>query len=533
MVGFTEHMEASKLECCEGSYVDFKKLKLAACDPAQSKEDFVALWRAELEKCSKKFLELTQQAVLALFELRETNALASKVSFQLPGLCKSENRGFAGPFAFGATRLQRHESYYDSTEDEAVELHNIVVPLFERRRAFGVLNLEALRKLASKFSKYNCKKVGNELYVELTLSHLANAVSTNFSQKLAGLLAKVRDRAISVSSVELSVEPTVNNRCGHITVRRNSSDSTGSDSEYDRLLQMVGDIDKNMRASLVAHRGFHCTSDHLHRPLENTVTAYEQAWSAGILHCECDITITMDGFLVLSHDDYLQRLAKDQSNEWAYKPVTDMTLQELQSLPLKNGTSAPLLEDVLRVAQRVGKGSSLVIEIKKGAEGSVVAAALVNLFKSNPSLLNYVAVVMSFDLYIIHNFSNFFSAAYHEQKFLHRPKIMFLTANIRENYSSVHKSFDWESESVQDIQKKLEDYINHGDSKLDGVYMQFDDMLLAQRKEVLDMLKTFTSKYTLGVWGTSRQPDNLENAYKLCELGAAFVNTDLPENFVC
>ena len=64
--------------------------------------------------------------------------------------------------------------------------------------------------------------------------------------------------------------------------------------------------------SLVAHRGFHCVDDRVsRRPLENSLDAYETAWTKGMELCECDIAITKDDKLVLAHDDNFTRLALD------------------------------------------------------------------------------------------------------------------------------------------------------------------------------------------------------------------------------
>jgi glycerophosphoryl diester phosphodiesterase len=49
----------------------------------------------------------------------------------------------------------------------------------------------------------------------------------------------------------------------------------------------------------VLHRGFHSYKDSACRPIENSLTAYETAWSAGMKYCECDISLTLDEHIVL------------------------------------------------------------------------------------------------------------------------------------------------------------------------------------------------------------------------------------------
>ena len=52
-------------------------------------------------------------------------------------------------------------------------------------------------------------------------------------------------------------------------------------------------------SNVVAHRGFHSPSDLDRRPIENSLEAYEMAWTAGVKLCECDVAVTSDGQIVL------------------------------------------------------------------------------------------------------------------------------------------------------------------------------------------------------------------------------------------
>eukprot|EP00957_Ditylum_brightwellii_P112946 8612640-Ditylum_brightwellii.AAC.1 len=55
---------------------------------------------------------------------------------------------------------------------------------------------------------------------------------------------------------------------------------------------------------LVGHRGFHSIIDKSDkRPIENSLMAYEAAWTNGIQLCECDIALTADDKLILAHDE--------------------------------------------------------------------------------------------------------------------------------------------------------------------------------------------------------------------------------------
>ena len=109
--------------------------------------------------------------------------------------------------------------------------------------------------------------------------------------------------------------------------------------------------------------GFHCPRDNSgKRPLENSLSAFESAWSAGLHLCECDVALTKDEKLVLSHDEDFSRLALDPSKLSSTKKVQDLTLKEIISLTFKSGSRPPLLLDILRSAQAIGGFARLVIE---------------------------------------------------------------------------------------------------------------------------------------------------------------------------
>lgn len=138
--------------------------------------------------------------------------------------------------------------------------------------------------------------------------------------------------------------------------------------EIDWLKDLVSSIsEQDLLSRLVAHRGFHSFKGrHDKRPLENTLNAYEIAWTSGIHLCECDIAMTKDEKLVLAHDENFCRLALDVKSENSSKRVSDLTFRELISLPLKNGVRPPLLVDVLRSASAISEKAKLIIEIKPG-----------------------------------------------------------------------------------------------------------------------------------------------------------------------
>ncbi len=72
------------------------------------------------------------------------------------------------------------------------------------------------------------------------------------------------------------------------------------------------------------------------------------------------------------------------------------------SCPLKSGARPPLLFDVLRSAAAIGEHAKMIVEIKAG--NTEAGPALARMFLRHPNLMDHVAVVMSFDAFIMHNF---------------------------------------------------------------------------------------------------------------------------------
>lgn len=172
--------------------------------------------------------------------------------------------------------------------------------------------------------------------------------------------------------------------------------------EFNWLKSLVQSIpSKELLPKLVAHRGFHNIKDRNDkRPVENSLSAYEMAWSCGIELCECDIALTKDEKLVLAHDENFARLSLDAQSANSKRKVSDLTLKELISMPLTNGVRPPLLIDVLRSASAISERSKLIIEIKPGNEAS--AFALSRLLIRHPDLRSSVAMIMSFDASTMH-----------------------------------------------------------------------------------------------------------------------------------
>lgn len=120
-----------------------------------------------------------------------------------------------------------------------------------------------------------------------------------------------------------------------------------------------------LTARPIAHRGLH---DFAGGVIENSISAAKAAVRAGYA-IECDVQLTLDGEVVIFHDDTLERLTK---GEGLLRAKTFAELQRLSLCGTRDGI--PLLRDFLAA---IGGRAPLVIEIKSRFDGDVSLARAV------------------------------------------------------------------------------------------------------------------------------------------------------------
>ncbi len=269
--------------------------------------------------------------------------------------------------------------------------HEVLTRMDQLHRTASI-NTESLRKLVKKHDKY-CTGEFLSLSLLPTLYTSSLYSSQNMLQDGIGLVRGLLD---DVAMAAINPLVRLDSEAQHrqlVAVRQD---------EFDWLKRLVASIPhEEMLPRLVAHRGFHHIQDRNDkRPIENSLSAYEVAWTSGIHLCECDIAMTKDEKLVLAHDVNFLRLALDSNNENSRKHVSDLTFRELISTPLMSGVRPPLLIDVLRSACAISEKSKLVIEIKPGNQAA--ASALARLLIRHHDLRQAVAMIMSFDAVTMH-----------------------------------------------------------------------------------------------------------------------------------
>uniref|UniRef100_A0A7S1BC57 GP-PDE domain-containing protein n=1 Tax=Corethron hystrix TaxID=216773 RepID=A0A7S1BC57_9STRA len=408
------------------------------------------------------------------------------------------------------------------------------------------LNFDSLRKLLRKFDK----KAHNVLHVSSEL--LPNLYSSNF---VTGKFAIESSLDVIRDFLELDDVASSHSAPPDVDVPIVPSLAAKKD-EMDWFRENVKKSDSKEMKTVVAHRGFHdIDDDSFIRPLENTLTAMEYAWVAGVSLCECDVGLTKDEQIILAHDIDFSRLSLDNYDNMSTKAVSELTLSDIIALPLKSGARPPLLVDVLRSAKAIGKHAKLVIEIKPG--NSEIVEPLLHLFTRHKNLLEHVAVVMSFDLYIMKRLSeslavlsigtflprgsiSSFYNPFGRQSTLVLPQSSMKKSNdgifkmpslfliTESNPSRPHQGM-FADMTCSESREKVENALD--DSSLDGVYIQYQEEMIT-KFEAGSSLKDMSLTYKIGVWGLRTDPDNFSTNKKLvANAGISYVNTDFPRSF--
>lgn len=243
-------------------------------------------------------------------------------------------------------------------------------------------------------------------------------------------------------------------------------------------------------------------------------------------HAECDIAVTKDRELILCHDANFKRLALDPSAARATAPIGDLTVGQLAGLPLKSGSTAPRLVDVLRSCRAIGGPARMVVEIKP--ENPEAVQVLADMHTADPNLFDTVSVVMSFDLEMAQQSASLMTERFAGVSLDARPAVLYLRAT--EDYYGPLLSLSALDTAIVD--KYLSGTDEAKPAPLDGLYIQFEQGMLTSGDPVAENLKTLCQRCVVGVWGVPEEQDTVGVAQQLVDLGVSFVNTDMPSSFV-
>ncbi|KAL7520804.1 hypothetical protein ACHAWX_005507 [Stephanocyclus meneghinianus] len=375
---------------------------------------FQTEWRAALKRASVDF-----ERAMKLFWGEVFDAIASNSS-----MTEADEEAVRGVMPDAA--LQIYVSKVSSRD--AQELLSFLKDI----HATALINAEALRKLVKKFDKLHR---GMKASYRLSGKLLPEVYSSNFTVALPSLEAGLTILRVLLGNEEDDGDeytPDEDVRMKRLAMMdgdskdmaalmnggyfRNTKDVDAQlvkkrKDELIWLKAMVESIDPVYIPFLVAHRGFHSIHDRSDvRPLENSLMAYEAAWTNGLHLCECDIALTKDERIILAHDENFARLGMDPTSPLCNRTVRDLTFKELMNCPLKSGARPPLLFDVLRSAVAISDDAKMIVEIKAG--NTEASSALARMFVRHPQLMEHVAVIMSFDAFIMHSMRKEMAAVY-------------------------------------------------------------------------------------------------------------------------
>lgn len=119
---------------------------------------------------------------------------------------------------------------------------------------------------------------------------------------------------------------------------------------------------------IIAHRGGPASQP------ENTMAAFRQAIKDGVAWLEFDVQMTKDGFLVVIHDETVDRTTNGTGL------VGDFSLADLQSLDAGDGERVPTFAEVIALAKREGVGilpEAKSPELYPGIEAKMVEEILI------------------------------------------------------------------------------------------------------------------------------------------------------------
>ena len=198
----------------------------------------------------------------------------------------------------------------------------------------------------------------------------------------------------------------------------------------------------------------------------------------------------------------------------AHRAVADLTLTQVQQVPLKGGERVPLLSQVLElVAQHPSGNRHLVIEVKPGSPE--VVEPLCEML-SNLNLHNN-ATIMSFDLDVIQAVAQNVGSASDRADKSYRCLWLACTQNWdADAHGFIYAQITEDPASLGEVIKTIQD------SSLNGIYLEYDETIVTQ--DTFKKLKGLG--LFVGIWSSNKEHDCKTVANKLIAQGADLINTD-------
>jgi glycerophosphoryl diester phosphodiesterase len=249
---------------------------------------------------------------------------------------------------------------------------------------------------------------------------------------------------------------------------------------------------------LVGHRGAS-----YHAP-ENTRSSILKAWDLGAKGVEFDIQWTLDGEIILLHDETLERTGhiwdKDLPQGLLKDPAQNLSLKDIQKVdvgyffsPTFKNEKIITLNEALNI---LPKGKFYLVEIKGGDSG--ILTMLEKSFLKNNLLLKEQVKFIGFDLGLMIEC----------KKLLSKSKC------------EVYGIFDGPPDE--------NDLINLKKAKLDGVDLRADEG--GCNETIMNLLKRIQPHWKTITWVPKHpiKSDSMENAKRLKSLNVDFFTSNMP-----
>lgn len=142
----------------------------------------------------------------------------------------------------------------------------------------------------------------------------------------------------------------------------------------------------NDKFIIMAHRG------DVTAGVENTMGAFEGAIRTGADYIELDILQTKDGKLAVIHDENLKRLSGKNVN------VFDLTLAQLQQIPLRAGEFRDFVPSLDEVLERTRGKIKLNVELKTHGHEKNLVSTLVNTIRKHKAEQQIIVQSLDYEL---------------------------------------------------------------------------------------------------------------------------------------
>ncbi|CAK0803561.1 unnamed protein product [Prorocentrum cordatum] len=167
---------------------------------------------------------------------------------------------------------------------------------------------------------------------------------------------------------------------------------------------------------------------------------------------ECDVWVTRDEQLVLSHDFNFQAVAEDPSQDLATRPIAELRWEELRRLRLRTDCKPVLLLTVLQEFDLLPTSTRLAIELKSSSCAPRLAACLAE----RPELSAAVGFVLSFSLGVLEAFAATLGRVAADTRLVwivDNPRVPYSEGGLDEGETT----FDYSAESLPDFLERIGD----------------------------------------------------------------------------